>query len=192
MADFVLLASLVDNLYNSKDPDRDEWADWLYTNHVLWVANKAEELAKRFGVDPKLARAAGLLHDVSDAKIARDEPNSEELSLKIADDLLKQAGFEDSVIDLVVNDALRYHSCRDGESPSSDVGKILATADAMAHFQTDFYLYAYSSKLFGDYKKLKEWSAQKIERDLINKIFFEEIREEVRPQYDTLKRMLSM
>jgi HD superfamily phosphodiesterase len=185
--DFTKLEHLVEQLYESKDPNRDGWADWLYVNHVIWTANKAEGLAKRFNIDPQLSRAAALLHDISDAKIERQNSGSEELSLTLARDLLRQAHFDEATIVLLVDDALRYHSCRNGEKPSSDVGKVLATADALAHFQTDFYPFAFSSKLFGDYNKLKAWSAQKIAKDFNNKIFFDEVREEARPQFETLK-----
>lgn len=140
-----------------------------------------------YNADPGLCRSAALLHDVSDARIAREDPTSEVLSLQIAEELLNQADFDQQTIRLLVDDALRYHSCRDGEKPKSDVGKVLATADAMAHFQTDFYPYAFSAKLFSDYQKTKNWAAGKIDKDYKNKIFFEDIKAEVLPQYETLK-----
>ena len=181
------LEELVRQLYQGKDPNRDGWADWLYVNHVLWVADKAEELAKRFNVDPEGCRAVALLHDISDTKIAREDESSEELSLTMARDLLLRSGYDEAEVSKLVDDAIRYHSCRDSESPQSDEGKILATADALAHFQTDFYLHAFSQKLFGQYDTLKQWSAKKIEKDFNNKIMYDEIREEVRPQYETFK-----
>ncbi len=185
--DFKKLESLVKELYEAKNPNRDGWADWLYINHVLWVADKAEEIANRYNIDCKLSRAAALLHDISDTKIEREDSSSDQLSLEIARDLLKQTQFDSETITLIVDDALRYHSCRNGEKPASGIGKVLATADALAHFQTDFYPFAFSSKLFDNYETLKLWSAQKIVKDFNNKIFFEEIREETRPQYETLQ-----
>lgn len=41
----------VRELYLSKNPKRDEWTDWLYENHVLVVAQKAHELAKKYGAN---------------------------------------------------------------------------------------------------------------------------------------------
>ncbi len=189
MADHALVEKLVKKLYEDKQPKRDGWADWLYHNHVLWVAKKAEEIAKTHQVDSAACRTVSLLHDISDAVMPREDSRSEAKSLEIAKEILYKAQFDLEQIATLVDDALRYHSCRNGEMPSTDIGKVLATADAAAHFQTSFYIHAFADKLFNDYEKLKDWSRQKIEKDFNNKIFFEDVREEVRPQYETLKLM---
>lgn len=182
----------VKKLYAAKNPERTEWADWLADNHVFVVADYAADLANRFGANSDLARAAALLHDIADCKMSRMDPGHEAESLKMARELMVQSGYAEEEISLVVDDAIRYHSCHDGESPESVEGKILATADSMAHLKTDFYVYA--AWAFGKIKtlqQLKEWVLKKIERDLNNKVFFDEIGEELRPDYEIIKRMFS-
>jgi putative nucleotidyltransferase with HDIG domain len=182
----------VRELYLSKDPNRDEWADWLYDNHVLVVAKNAHELAQKYGANEELSEAAALLHDIADVKMARANPGHEETSLDIAWQVLTEADFTDDEIALVVDDAIRYHSCHGDERPKSKEGLILATADSLAHLQTDFYIYA--TWAFGKTRSLEElkgWALKKIEQDLNNKISFEDEREAVRPDYGMIKNLLS-
>ncbi len=124
--------------------------------------------------------------------MARANPGHEERSLAIARQVMTDAGFSDDEIQLVVDDAIRYHSCHGDERPESKEGLILATADSLAHLQTDFYIYA--TWAFGktrSLEELKEWSLKKIERDLNNKISFEDEREAARPDYNMIKELFS-
>lgn len=154
-------------LYDSKNPKRADWADWLADNHVWVVADAATELAKQHGGNADLARAAGLLHDVADAVMDRASESHEVESLRMAREMMEQTGFSENDINLVVDDAIRYHSCYGDEQPNSLEGKCLSTADSIAHLKTDFYLFA--AVEFGRGGKtldqLKEWVLKKIERD---------------------------
>ena len=186
------LEEAVKKLYEAKNPERDGWADWMVDNHVFLVADYATDLANRFGANTDLARAGALLHDIADCKLARMDPGHEAESLKIARELMVQSGYTKEEISLVADDAIRYHSCHDGKSPESIEGKILATADSMAHLKTGFYIHA--AWAFGKTKtlqQLKEWVLKKIERDLNDKVFFDEVREELRPDYEIIKNLFS-
>jgi len=181
----------VKELYEAKDPGRADWADWLYDHHVSVVADKAAQLAKRFDANVELSRAAGLLHDVADVKMPRSAHHEAE-SLKMARELLEQAGFTDAEIRLVVDDAIARHSCHGEVRPHSLEGKVLATADALAHLQTDFYLQAIW--FFADEMPLtdiKAWTLTKLERDFNNKILFEPVKAEARADYELLKQLFS-
>lgn len=136
------LEAKVKVLYQQKDPERDGWTDWLADNHVFVVADYATELAQKYGANPELARAGALLHDIADVKMERKNEQHEAESLKIARNLMQEAGYEEDEIKLVVDDAIRYHSCHGDERPGSIEGQILSTADSMAHLKTDFYIYA--------------------------------------------------
>lgn len=182
----------VQQLYGQKDPQRDEWADWLYENHVLVVANYARDLAAKYGADAQLSEAAALLHDIADIRMARANPQHEQTSLDIARQILTETGFSTDEISLVVDDAIRWHSCHDGHKPKSKEGLVLATADSLAHLKTDFYVYA--AWAFGrtrSLEELKDWVLQKIERDLYAKISFDEERESARPDYECMKLLFS-
>ena len=182
----------VRDLYTNKDPGRDEWTDWLYDNHVLVVAMYARKLAKKYGANEDLSEAAALLHDIADAKMARIDPNHEEASLEIARRIMTVVGFSAEEIALVVDDAIRYHSCYDGKKPNSKEGLILATADSLAHLKTDFYVFA--AWAFGKTRtldELKEWAIKKIDRDLYAKISFDDEREDARADYNSIKEFFS-
>lgn len=181
------LETAVRNLYESKNPDRADWADWLYENHVFVVADIAEKLAKRYAAPIDQCRAAGMLHDIADATISRFNPGHEETSLKIARDLLENAGFDSKEIATIVDDAIRLHSCFDGHKPKSLVGNVLSTADALAHLNTNFYVYATENLMANATEnKRKNWAAKKIPRDFNDKIAFDEVREETRANYKKL------
>lgn len=186
------LKQTVADLYHQQLPTRTDWADWLYERHVRAVTRIAEEIAEKHGADKELAQVGALLHDIADYKLQRREPNHEEVSLETARQLMREHDYTDDEIKLVVDDAIRYHSCHDGERPSSKEGLVLATADSLAHLTTDFYLYA--THALGKEKpvpEVKEWVLQKIEKDLNNKISFDDEREAARADYEVIKNLFS-
>jgi len=192
MSKLAKLEADVHALYDAKDPNRDEWADWLADHHVFVVADFASELTARYGANEELARAAALLHDIADAKMSRFNSEHEETSLTIARELLTNNGYSNDEVELLVEDAIRYHSCFDGHAPSSLEGKILSTADSLAHLKTDFYIYAvYARAKRNNLEDIKDWSLKKLERDFYAKIQFDDVREEVRGDYEALKTLFS-
>lgn len=182
----------VDALYQAKNPCRDDWADWLYKKHVFLVADEAERLASRFNSKKDLVMVAGMLHDIADAVMSRFNAKHEAESFKIAREILQKSGFSEDEIKIVVDDAMKYHSCRDKEKPSSFEGKVMATADAIIHIKTDFYKTAIKlmRKENRDANKIKTWALSKIENDFHNKILFEEIKKEIKPDYKKMKNFL--
>ncbi|SRR5581483_3719397 len=180
-------------LYDKHDPDRTAWADWLGANHIFLVADMAAQLALRHGANEDLARAGGLLHDVADAVMSRFAPEHGEKSLEIARKLMQEAGFTAEEIRTTVDDAIRLHSCHDGQLPESLEGKVLASADAKAHLCSDFYLFAAWS--FGkegkSLEEVKQYVLKKIDRDYHNKILFDDVRQECEVSYNELKALFS-
>lgn len=137
----MLLENKVRQLYEAKHPTRTDWADWLYQHHVFIVADHADQLAKQHGADRELVVAASILHDIADAIMSRFHENHTTESLTMARTLLQESRFSNQEISIIV-DAIAKHSCHDGDQPMSLEGKVLATADAMAHLTTDFYIHA--------------------------------------------------
>lgn len=178
-------------LYEQQLPNRDIWSEWLYDNHVLVVAKFAREVAERHGADPDTCEAVALLHDLGDALTSRHDPGHEQLSLRKAEELLHAAGYDEQTVRRLVDDALRFHSCHGAERPKSEEGKVLATADALAHFLTDFYAYM-RDVVFKDRgpEAFKRWVAEKIERDYHAKIFYDHERTMVTPTYEKVKQSL--
>lgn len=182
---------LVRELYEAKNTARDEWADWLYENHVLVVADKARLLAQTYSVDEDLSVTAALLHDIADAEMSRFDSDHEQRSLEIARGFMEQAGYKSRVVDMVVDDAIRFHSCRNDERPKSDVGKVLASADALAHLETDFYLFFSRIKSDNSLSEVKNLLRNKLDRDYNNKLLFDDEKLRLKPTYDAFTKMFS-
>lgn len=186
-----ILKKKVSGLYLSKNESKDGWADWLYENHIFLVADKAGELADKYGANNELAITSAMLHDIADAVMGRFDDSHEIESLKIAKIFLKESGFSDEEIVIVVDDAMKLHSCRDGNIPKTLEGKIMATADAVIHLSTNFYEHAILEKKKDgiSIEEIKAWAIPKIERDLNVKIFFEDVKKEMLPYYEKQKAL---
>lgn len=187
MAKIEVLEELVRNRYEKKDRNRDRWSDWMYENHVLDVADYAEKLANKYNASPDLCRAAALLHDIADAEMPRTDPMSERQNIVIADQLLYEAEFSESERDDIKNDALPFHSCHGNERPNTLIGKILATADALSHLNSDFYGY-FAAALSAERseEESRQSARSRIGRDFNDKIAFDEIRGGVKERYEQL------
>lgn len=180
-------------LYGLNRPGRSAWADWLWEYHVPVVAKHAREIALRVGANIELSEAAAWLHDIADVAIPRADERHEEESRKIARQVMQRVGYAEEDIATVVDDALPLHSCHDGKRPRSLEGKVLATADALAHLKTDFYTRASESKRQegASQKDINEWAVKKSERDFNDKICFDDIREETREDYEIIHTLFS-
>jgi HD superfamily phosphodiesterase len=188
MSRLTTLKEKIDALYKAKNPARAEWADWLHENHVFLVAEKAGELADRFGANKELAMAAGMLHDVADAVMGRHDARHAEESERMARALLRECGFSEEEIQTVVDDAIVFHGCHQGNAPKSLEGKVMATADALVHLSTDFYEFAIQQmRQTKTNAEIGQWVFPKLERDFNNKVLFDDVREEARPDYETRK-----
>jgi len=183
-----ILREKVEKLYTANDPNADVWIDWAYKNHVLVVADLTKRIAKEQAANIDLAVAGALLHDIADVIMARECPEHEAESLKIAKELLKESGFDMQDTAFVVNEIIKPHSCKE-LIPTSLEGKVMATADGAAHFLTDFYpLFCW--RHYGpkdDYVIFKDWMRGKMEKDFNKKLFFDDVRREVQPRYEALK-----
>lgn len=185
------LREKVKDLYEAKSPQKDKWADWMYQNHVFVVAEYARSVAERHGARAELAEAAGMLHDIADAVMGRENSAQEEKSLEIARKLLTETGFNKDEIKIIVDDAIRFHSCHGEDAPKSLEGKAMATGDALGHLKENFYEYGVQlSKDKGEnLQEVKEWGLSKINRDFYKKISFEDVRDETRSDYERVKQL---
>jgi HD superfamily phosphodiesterase len=165
---------------------------WMWQNHVQWVADKARALAKKYGADTEKAYCAALLHDLADCKYERGHQNFNGWSETKGKEVLLKAGFSDGGTKEIIEVIIRPHSCRPDNLPTTLEGKVLATADAMFHLQTNFFpilCYMNRPKNANTYEEWQEWFNEKIERDYGPKIFFEDERKEVNEDYEALTRV---
>lgn len=189
------LYTLTEEIYApNKDKSTPDgvWAYWAWENHVKVVAKNAESLCDSHPeANREFAVAGALLHDIADATMSRFDPKHEEECDNIAQDLMVKAGYSSEEIKKILKEVIAPHSCRE-LLPSIIEGRILATADGMAHFLTDFYTY-FCWNHYGrqDYAEFKKWVLEKIERDYTIKISFEDIRDLVKSNYEGLKVIFS-
>lgn len=98
--------------------------------HCVRVATWTLRLAPA-SLDPRLAIAAALLHDIVNVpKNSSERASASELSAKLASELLPTHGFSNDEVVVVVG-AIRTHSFSRGEPPTSDLGRALCDADRL-------------------------------------------------------------
>ncbi len=178
---------MVHTLYQLQNPERDRWADHMYKEHIFDVAERAEDLALRFGARIDVCRAAAVMHDIADAVVDRSNPAFGRISMELATRMLAEADFGTKESADILEDALPFHSCKKGRLPTTKVGKILATADALSHLLTNHY--AFFNSAFKDERtseEAKSIARARITRDFHDKILFPEIKDEVRDNYKEL------
>lgn len=175
-----------------KESSEEYLREWFFEGHVSIVARYAEEVAKKVGADIDVCIIAALCHDVARTWNIEKDPELMEESLKFTEKIMNESGLGDKFN--MVKEAILHHSCRD-TLPSTKEGKVLATADGLAHLMTDFYFifswndhWLKKADSFPDYKK---WVASKIERDFQKKIFFDEYKEKARKRYEAFKALFA-
>lgn len=185
---------IVEGLYAKKNPVID-WNEWIFEGHIKVVANWVEEISKKYEFDKESTLAAAYLHDLAYAWTSKTDPDLDEKSESEARKVLKEAGYPEERVSFIVDEIIHGHGMHDGEEPEHIEAKVLATADALAHFTTDFYLvicwnhYLFEDK---DLNAYKAWVLKKIDRDMVNKIFFEEYKKLAEPYYQSLKSLFSL
>ena len=179
------VAEIVEQLYSQASQD---FGQWMWKNHVPVVAHKTAELAERFGAEADIAVAGAWLHDFGDVFVHRHAEDHDDISEREAQKVLQQAGYSEEEIAAVMNDVIGPHSCRDGNLPQTLEGKVMATADALAHLTTNFYVQFAWKHLpeNKDYDQFIDWVTEKLQRDFNDKIFFDEVKDEVRYRYEAL------
>ena len=187
------LKKLVRDFYEShRDTWIPVWTEYLYTNHIFFVAELSQRLSEEFGIDPEYSMAAALLHDIADALVDRTHPDHMKISEKIALELLSQSGFSSEEIEVIIYDIIAKHACRNGVTPSTREGQIMTSADAIFHLVSDFWQFAITQKLKkGDTKEsIRKWWLEKVDRDFHVKICFDELRERYKVDYQRCKIIL--
>lgn len=182
------VAELVKRTYESSHED---FAKWMWANHVPIVATKTEELAKRFNANLDISVAGAWLHDFGDAFVHRHSYEHGEVSKIEATKILDASGYSDDEMKQIFGEVILPHSCKDGFLPATPEGKVMATADALAHLTTDFYI-QFAWKHLPEKKNYQEfivWVNEKLDRDFTSKIFFDEVKDEVRYRYEALKEV---
>ncbi|KKQ44488.1 MAG: hypothetical protein US63_C0026G0007 [Candidatus Moranbacteria bacterium GW2011_GWC2_37_8] len=150
--------------------------------HLKPVIDIAKKLAVKYEADLEIVWLAAVLHDIGQFD---DIENHDTVGSEKAYKILFERGYSEEIA-AKVRDVILTHRVK-SYLPETLEQKIVATADAMAHFTTAHYVWmAYISKK--PFAELMKKFSGKIQRDFQDKIFFEEEREIMRPQYEMLKK----
>jgi putative nucleotidyltransferase with HDIG domain len=164
------------HLNNSDESVRSFWSI-----HVKTVIDETKRMARKYGADLEIVWLSAIFHDLGQFE---DLKTHEEISVKKAKKILKEKGFSDDTVNKVCQTILTHRVNK--YKPETLEQKILATADAMSHFKAPHYIWlSRASK-----KSLEELFTKldkKIERDYMEKIFFDAERESIKKEYDILK-----
>lgn len=179
----------VKRLYEASERDMGQW---MWQHHVQWVAEKAAELAEKYEANVEKTRVGALLHDLGDVWLERDDPEFDARSRDEAEHILTAAGFDVADVQEILDDIIEPHSCYPDNLPKTIEGQCLATADALFHLMTDFFEHFQEmgipkGKNSADWLV---WAAEKLERDIHVKIFFDQEQELARPFYEELRQKL--
>lgn len=164
---------------------------WMWRNHTQWVAEKATLLANKYGANVETVFCAALLHDLGDSRYERGDSRFDAWSWERGKSILKSAGYRKQQRDAIL-EAVRTHSCHPGHLPITIEGKIVSTADGMWHLQTSFFpaiCFMNRPSSVSTYAEWQQWFIEKIERDFHKKMFFTDEQDEVREDFDALKRV---
>ncbi len=159
-----------------------EFYCWFWDIHVKPVIEYSKKMAEKYDADVEIVWLSAILHDI--ARLTEEEPH-DEIGSEKAYKLLLKKGFTENIAEKVKGIILT-HRCRK-YPPENLEQKILASADAMAHFLPPFYFWVgkYSNKTFAE---ILERNNNKIERDYNQKIFFEDEKKMVKERYEILKK----
>lgn len=185
---------IVKGYYAKKNPVID-WNKWVFEGHIEIVASWVEEISKKYEFDKESTLTAAYLHDLAYAWTSKNDPDLDKKSEIEARKVLKEVGYSEERVSFIVDKIIHSHGIHDGKEPDSMEAKVLATADALAHFISDFYsVICWNHYLFEDkdLNAYKTWVLKKIERDINSKIFFKEYKKLAEPYYKSLKTLFSL
>ncbi len=149
--------------------------------HVKPVIGYSKEMANKYDADLEVVWLGAILHDI--ARLDDVEPH-DEIGGNKGLEILIAAGFDREVAEKVKGVILTHRVKK--YPPETLEQKIVATADAMAHFLPPFYIWI--AKIADQsFSEMMQRNLNKLERDFNEKIFFEDERKMVEKQYEILK-----
>ena len=161
-----------------------EEGDWKY--HIVPVINYAKKLAKILKVNEETAELAALLHDIGRIKFG---PEDHEITgVPEAEKILKGHNYPQDVIDEVKH-CIESHRGSKDVPPRTTIAKIIANADAMAHFDA-FPVFFYLRSKDSSFEDAIKWAEEKLERDWKKKLTLPEARKMMEGKYKAIKLVL--
>ena len=164
-----------------------EEEDWKY--HMLPVTNYTKKLAKIYKVNEEVAELAALLHDIGRVNIKHDEDHHI-VGVPEAERILRKFNYPEKVIKEVKH-CVASHRTSKGPKPKTMIAKIIANADAMAHFDIlpVFFWWRCGRKNY-TFEETVKWVENKIEKDWKKKITLPKAKKISKDKYEAIKLLL--
>lgn len=167
----------------------DECDEWLLKRHIIYVVKYSRLLAEKLDANKEIVELGALLHDIGIAKHGKEE--HEKTGALEAERVLKEVGYSQNIIDEVKH-CIESHRSRTEIKPRTLAAKIVANADAMAHFDTIPHLMQIALKNENnDSEAARRWIYDKIERDWSKKLTIPEAKEMMRNKYEAIKLLFA-
>lgn len=160
------------HLESEGNPQRKKLLEHFWKHHVVPVVAYSREMASRYGGESDVIHLGALMHDMA---LLEDREPHDEIGAQKAYDYLVINWVPQEVAEKV-RDIVLKHRCRVYE-PKTLEEKIVATADALAHFFPDFHGSGALRLAKEDHIQMKVLDIEKLEREYERKIFFEKEKE---------------
>jgi HD superfamily phosphodiesterase len=159
---------------------------WFFEEHLKVVDKNAQWILEKVPeADREVVLLGTWLHDMQ--RVRGIKMDHQAGGAQEAEKIMGEIGYDNEVIEKVKNIILT-HSCS-GKMPTTIEGRVLATADAMAHYTTDFFL---RIALLGDrtLEEYKKWALEKLEKNYNVKISFDFARDTIEDRHNTIKKFV--
>jgi len=164
-----------------------EESDWKY--HMLPVVNYTKKLAKIYHADEELTELAALLYDIGRVNIKHDEEHHI-VGIPMAEEILKKFKYSEDIIKEIKH-VVASHRTSKGPKPKTMIAKIIANADAMAHFDIlPLFFWWRKSRKGYTFEETLNWVNNKIINDWKIKITLPEAKKISEKNYKANRLLL--
>ncbi|EKE18512.1 MAG: hypothetical protein ACD_9C00312G0002 [uncultured bacterium] len=154
------------------EPQRKKLLEHFWNHHIVPVVAYSREMALRYGGDAEIIHLGALLHDM--ALIENAEPHDEIGAGKAYEFLIVHWAPPETA--QKVRDIVLKHRCK-LYIPETVEEKIVATADALAHFFPEFHGSGASIISGEDHVEMNVLDIERLEKEYSDKVFFEKEKE---------------
>ncbi|MCK4551256.1 MAG: HD domain-containing protein [Candidatus Aenigmarchaeota archaeon] len=119
---------------------------WIWKSHIELVVKYSVELAEKLGGDKEVVELAAWLHDIG--KLEGKRENHHITGAKRAEEILKNMNYPEETIEKIKH-CILTHSTDKNYPPKTMEAKIVASADALSHFD-NFLALAHSCAVRGE------------------------------------------
>jgi predicted metal-dependent HD superfamily phosphohydrolase len=159
-----------------------------FSLHIVPVRDYAVKLADIAKADREVVELAAWLHDLT--RITIGSKDHHKTGAEEAGKILRGLGYPEKTISHVRDCILTHRSMERDGPPQTIEAKIIASADAMAHYDTIPMLVVYKFGKTGSLKEAIEWVLEKVNRGWENKILLPEARGMVKDKYEAARLLL--